>query len=271
MACANPPWHGLSGRRLFVSSLIWLGCAAGCGGSDDLALSTPYKPGTATVIGKGGDEYDVPTGGCKDTYCDTAVDRCSATGAADVIVDVNGKVVDVICYKQNVSVVQVPVDQVPSYTTPGNNSVLVIDGADDGVDVAGDVTVSGNNAVIYGSGPDTSVIGGTVRIEKNNAQIRGVRILGDVTIDKNNTKLVHCAMEGNLTISGNNTTVADCDIFGTVTISGNNTVLVGDRVNGASAVSGVNLTCSGNVRFDDANGDHVVDSAELGEPVICGG
>jgi len=252
--------------------LIWAGCAAGCGGnSDGLLGGTPYTPGSATVIGKGGDEYDIPTAGCRDAYCDAAVGTCSTTGAADVIVDAKGKVVDVICYKQDVSVVQVPVDQVSSYTTPGNNSVLVIDGADDGVDVAGDVTVSGNNAVIYGSGPDTSVIGGTVQIEKNNAQIRGVRIVGDVTIDKNNTKLVHCVVEGNLTISGNNTTVARCDVFGSVTITGNNTVLVDDRFNGASAVSATNLTCSGNLRFDDANGDHVVDSAELGGPVTCGG
>jgi hypothetical protein len=232
---------------------------------------TPYAPGTATVIGKDGDEYDVPTAGCKDALCDAAIGSCSATGAADVIVDAKGKVVDVICYKQDVSVVQVPVDQVPSYTTPGNNSVLVIDGADDGVDVAGDVTVSGNNAVIYGSGPDTSVIGGTVQVEKNNARIRGVRIMGDLTIDKNDTKLVYCVIEGNVTIVGNNTTIAECDVFGTVTISGNNTVLVDDRFNGTSAVSGKNLTCGANVRFDDADGDHVVATEEVGGPVTCGG
>ena len=257
---------------MLVLALTWAGCAAGCGGSSAGALTgTPYTPGSATVIGKGGDEYDTPTAGCRDTFCDAALDRCSATGAADVIVDANGKVVDVICYKQDVSVVQVPVDQVPSYTTPGNNSVLVIDGADDGVDVAGDVTVSGNNAVIYGSGPDTSVIGGTVQVEKNNAQIRGVRIVGDVTIDKNDTKLVLCVIEGNLTITGNNTTVAECDVFGTVTITGNNTVLVDDRFNGASTLSGINLVCSADIRFDDANGDHVADASELGGPVTCDG
>jgi hypothetical protein len=95
--------------------------------------------------------------------------------------------------------------------------------------------------------------------------------MGDLTIDKNDTKLVYCVIEGNVTIVGNNTTIAECDVFGTVTISGNNTVLVDDRFNGTSAVSGKNLTCGANVRFDDADGDHVVATEEVGGPVTCGG
>jgi hypothetical protein len=246
-------------------------CLAGCGGNSGGALSgsTPYDPGYATVIGDAGDEGPVSTAGCGDATCESTRDRCGADGAADVIVDANGTVVDVICYGQDVSVVHVPVDEIPSYTTPGNNAVLVIDGVDDGVDVAGDVTVSGNNAIIYGSGPGTSVIGGTVLVEKNNATIRGVRILGDLTIEKNNTKLVDCVIEGNLNIDGNNTTVAACDIFGTVTIQANNTVLVDDRFDGTDAISGGNLTCNSDVRFDDVDGDRVIESTEVGGPVVC--
>jgi hypothetical protein len=248
-------------------------CLTGCGGNSggELAGSTPYDPGYATIIGDAGDEGPVSTAGCRDATCETTRDRCGTDGAADVIVDADGTVVDVICYGQDVSVVHVPVDKVSSYTTPGNNAVLVIDGVDDGVDIAGDVTVSGNNAVIYGSGPDTSVIGGTVMVEKNNARIRGVRILGDLTIDKNNTKLVDCVIEGNLNINGNNTTIAACDVLGAVTIRANNTVLVDDRFGGTDAISGGNLTCSGDVRFDDVNGDRVVDSAEVRGPVACDG
>jgi hypothetical protein len=248
-------------------------CLTGCGGSGrgELAGSTPYDPGYATIIGDAGNEGPVSTAGCRDATCEETRDRCGPDGAADVIVDATGMVLDVICYGQDVSVVQVPVDRAPSYTTPGNNAVLVIDGVDDGVDVAGDVTISGNNAVIYGSGPDTSVIGGTVLVEKNNARIRGVRIMGDLTIDKNNTKLVDCVIEGNLNINGNNTTVAACDVLGAVTIRANNTILVDDRFGGTGAISGGNLTCSGDVRFDDINGDHVIDSAELRGPVVCDG
>ena len=69
---------------------------------------------------------------------------------------------------------------------------------------------------------------------------------------------------------GVNATVAECDIFGTVTISGLNTVLVSDRFAGVDTVSGGNLTCSQNVRFDDANGNHVVEASELGGSVTCG-
>jgi hypothetical protein len=69
---------------------------------------------------------------------------------------------------------------------------------------------------------------------------------------------------------GNNTTMAECDIFGTVPVSGLNTVLVSDRFAGVDTVSGGNLTYSQNVRFDDANGNHVVDASELGGSVTCG-
>jgi hypothetical protein len=198
------------------------------------------------------------------------VDRCGEKGAADVVVDAKGKVLDVICYAPDVAVSQVPTGQVPNYTTDGNNTVFVLDSQNDGPDVVGDVTISGNNAILYGSGPDVSVIGGTVAVDKNNAKIRGVRIQGDVTIDKNDTKLLFCVIEGNLTITGNNTTVAACDVFGKVTVTGLNTVLVGDRFAGTNTVSGHNLTCNDNVRFDDANGDRIVDSAEVGDPIVCG-
>ena len=240
-----------------------------CGSSDGAAFATPYTPGSETVVGKEPDPQPMPFGGCTDVTCKSANDRCGANGAADVIVDSSGKVVDVVCYGQDVNVEHVSVNNVPSYTSPGNNAVIVIDGAADGTDVAGDVTLTGNNAIVYGAGPDVSVIGGTVDVAKNNAKIRGVRILGDVTIDKNDTKLLFCIIEGNLTITGNNTTVAECDVYGTVTIDGNNTILVRDRFNGTDMLSAKNLTCSDVTRFDDANGNHVVEAAEVKGPIDC--
>lgn len=268
-----------SGRAFKFLGVFSVLCIAGgtaltgCGGSSDAALATPYHPGSATVVG---DKNDVGepdpslTDGCHDVGCQATRDKCGPNGAGDVILDASGKVLDVVCYGQDVSVVQVPANQVPNYDTPGNNTVLVIDGANDGLDVTGDVVIDGNNAVIYGAGPDTSVIGGTVAIEKNNAKIRGVRIQGDVTIDKNNTKLLYCVIEGNLTITGNNTTIAECDVYGAVSVSGLNTVLVSDRFAGIDAIPGQNLTCNDDRRFDDANGDHVIAEGELGGPVSCG-
>jgi hypothetical protein len=241
--------------------------AAGCAGDSPGGYSTPYAPGSAIYVGPPRDPT-YPTGPCHVEVCPDVPDACDPNDAADIVVDASGKSVDVICYGQDVAVATVPVDQVPSFEAK-NNTVLVIDSKADGPDVLGDLTISGNNAVVYGGGPDVSIIGGTVLVEKNNAKIRGVRIQGDVTIDKNNTKLLYCVIEGNLTISGNNTTVAACDVYGTVTIDGNNTVLVGDRFAGVNTVAGKNAECAGDLRFDDINADFEISDGELGGAVTC--
>jgi hypothetical protein len=221
-----------------------------------------------TVVGEepGGDEQTAST--CDSAQCEAAVDDCGNDGAADVIVDADGEVLDVICYGQDVNVDNVAVDETGNVSA-GNNTVLVLDGEDDGIDVEGDLTIDGNNAVIYGDGPDVSVISGTVLVEKNNAVIRGVRIQEDVEITKNNTKLLFCVIEGNLTITGNNTTVAECEVYGNVTITGLNTVLVRNYFEGVVSVSGDNLSCSDNYAFEDENEDFHLDDDEIGDEISC--
>jgi hypothetical protein len=242
---------------------------AGCGASTtESAGETPYRVGDATLLGeeKGGEEVRVTE--CDSLSCEAVGEQCGDEAAADVILNENGEVIEVLCYKQDVSVSTVDVSATGS-ATAGNNTVLVVDGVDDGLDVEGDVTISGNNAIIYGEGPDVSVIGGTLDIEKNNAIVRGVRIKEDVTIEKNNTKLVFCVIEGDLTITGNNTTLAECTVFGRVTIRGLNTVLVQNQFAGTDTVAGSNLTCNQNVRVDDANTDFAVSEDEVAGAVEC--
>lgn len=250
--------------------MTWGALLCACG-SDETEVVTPYEPGSATIIGEqAGGEAIVTLSGCNDGACTEAVEQCGADGAADVIVDDAGNVVEVICYGQDVAVEQIPAEQVDTYSTDQkNDTVLVLDGADDGVDVEGDVVVDGNNAVIYGEGPDVSVVSGTLQLEMNNAKIRGVRIQGDVIIDKNDTKLLYCVIEGDLTIIGNNTTVAECQVFGRVQITGLNTVFVRNGCEGAERLDGFNLTCNGNTSFADANDDFVVQDAELGAELEC--
>lgn len=214
--------------------------------------TTPYAPGDATVIGveQGGQAMTLDEA-CSEHECNEEVDACGDRAAADVILDENGEVVDVICYKQDVDVETLPIDEIES-ATAGNNTVLVLDDVADGADVIGDVTLEGNNVVVWGHGPDVSEIGGTVDIEKNNAVVRGVRIGGDMIISKNNAQLAFCEIEGNLTITGNNTTLAECTVHGSVTIEGVNTVLVQNRFTQAE-IAAKNLICNDNVLLTDAD------------------
>jgi hypothetical protein len=258
-------------RQPLLSLLVLVLAPTACGGSSAPSSGVPYHPGDVTVVSEPKNETVPAPAGCSSNDCTTALHRdCAQQDAADVVVDANGKVLDVICYTPDVQITPVTGSAAVPGVSAGNNGLIVVDGATDGVDVAGDVTLSGNNATVYGQGPDVSVIGGTVDVQKNNARIRGVRVQGDVTIDKNNTKLVFCVIEGNLTITGNNTTVANCDVFGTTTVTGQNTVLVGDRFGGPQTFTGDNLMCSTNFGFTDANGDAIVDASEVGDPVTCG-
>jgi hypothetical protein len=264
-------------RRVTVMVLAaGLSWSTGCG-SSDVPTRLPYKPGSTAIIGGQFDNPDglavmnvsTPSGDAcidLDGACVKPQTECGADGTADVLLDDNGAVVDVICYPNSgVSVESFEGD----VHKVGNDVVLVFDDQDDGVDVDGDVTIDGNNVTLYGHGPDVSVIGGDLHIDKNNSLVRGIRVQGDVVIDKNNPSMVDCVIEGDLTIKGNNVSVALCEVWGKLVIEGNNAVLVSNRFRQPPEVQGKNLVCSGNVAFDDANADNVIDPDELGAAIDC--
>jgi len=248
-------------RSAFLPLFITLAC------SSDPQTATPYQPGDITVLGEalGGRPDRIDR--CGDE-CAPVHQKCGDDAAADVILDERGKVADVICYEQDVRVETLNIDRVKSADV-GNKTVLVLDGIDDGVDVEGNVVISGNNATVWGEGPDVSVIGGTLKITKNNAVVRGVRIRGDVGVTKNNAQFSRCVIEGDLTVTGNNATFADCVILGDVKIAGVNTVLAQNRFGKSYDIRGKNLTCNENYTFSDADEDGDFDDSEVGDLVNC--
>lgn len=254
-------------RTLFVALLLTapLACA------DQADPKVPYRLGQALVIGqeKGGRLTQVDES-CDSYACQVVRERCGEDTYADVVLDESGEVADVLCFRGNVTVREIGPEAVPS-AEAGNNTVLVLDDVDDGPDVTQGVVLAGNNAVVYGAGADVSVIGGGLSVEKNNAMVRGITIAGDVTIDKNNAQLSFVVIEGNLTLNGNNATLTESTVFGNLTVNGNNVVLVQNQLQGTDQLAGQNLTCNGNVRFDDADGDGRIEQSELGDVVACTG
>lgn len=241
-------------KKTYVSgftSLLTLLTLVACG--NEASVERPYAPGDITLIGQalGGTEVHLSQCGKR---CATVEKTCGEGAAADVILDESGAALDVICFKPNLDVQHVgeaPVSRVEV----GNNTVLVFDEVSDGFDVEKDVVVKGNNVVVWGKNPDVASIGGTLKIEKNNAVVRGVRIRGDVAITKNNAQLSFCVIEGNLTITGNNTTLAECEVHGNITIAGVNTVLVANRFAQPGPIEGKNLSCNNNYLLGDHDGD----------------
>lgn len=291
-----------------VRAIPWLLLGLGCSSSSGSG-PYPYKPGTTQVIGASSPGASSPgdpstaigtsktgTGSAGSgatsvtpiaTY--TAVtpaspDAClevegkclkpqkdclDADATADVIVGPDGTQLAVVCYP-NRDYDVISIGDAPVKTAPlGNNTVVVFDDAADGLDVEGDVTISGNNVILWGYGPDTAVIGGNLAIEKNNAIVRGVRINGDVTIDKNNASLIDCVIMGNLTITGNNVNLALCQIWGKLKIEGKNAVFVSNLVAGDQPVAGDNLRCNDNHHFADANADLTFQPGEVTDAISC--
>lgn len=239
----------------YILASLWLSsCTSGSSGGPSSESPVPYRLGQALVIGEvdGGQVTSVDAS-CESDECVAVRERCGEGAYADVVVGQNGQVLDVLCYRGNAEVRELGVASVET-ATAGNDTVLVLDDVADGEDVVGDVVLLGNNAVVYGHGADVSRIGGGLAIDKNNAIVRGVAILGDVTISKNNAQLAFTEIFGDLTISGNNTTLAECIVHGEVQIDGVNTVLVNNRFGGARTLVGKNLECNGNTAFDELGG-----------------
>lgn len=253
-----------------IALLVAFGTVLACG-EEHREPSLPYSLGQALVIGpeKGGHQTRLEQA-CDDAgeQCRQAVDSCGNEAYADVVLDEERDVLDVICYPGNATVREIGVDTVPS-AEAGNHTVLVLDDVDDGPDVSGDVTLTGNGAVVYGSGAGVSVIGGNLAIDKNNATVRGVRIQGNVVVSKNNARFAFCEIDGDLTISGNNATVAECVVHGQVHIEGNNAVFVRNELGSNDTLSGKNLSCHANTRLDESAEDAPAEADAGASPAIA--
>lgn len=251
----------------FLSTTTVAFALVACGGEDEkTADKFGSEKGVTTVVGdgKGGSAYLTPEGDeCLevelDEECVRPQDKCGADQRADVIVDQNGKVVEIVCYPGD--------DAPPTVDGEGdvdldkeNNGVVAVDGDDDGVDVEGNVTSRGNNVTIYGEGADVSVIGGNVSADGNNFSARGVTVKGDVTINANNGTLVLSVIEGDVIYNGNNFVMAETTVLGNVKITGNNAKLLGNKIAGTLEIIGKESLCDGNVKYVDG---------QAGEALSC--
>jgi hypothetical protein len=274
----NDDWRSAM-RMLPLSVALGLAILA-CGGDDgaptgDNTAYTSDPDKTVVVGGQGGTAsgaqssqgcVQLPSGECADAK------QCAAGERRDVIVDTAGKVVAVVCYPADATPPNIDSQGDVNLSKNDNNGVVAVDGANDGVDIAGNVKASGNNVVVYGEGAGVSVIGGNVESTGNNFSVRGVTIKGDVRVQGNNATLVLCVIEGNVLLEGNNNVIADCSILGKVEIKGVNNVLVANEIGGGVALGeDKNTVCDNNVVWTDANANKLFDPGEGGAAITCGG
>lgn len=251
-------------------------CTVGCGESGAHSHVVPWgSDDTATLLDPDREAtvYSIPEAdGCVGpdaVGCVAPRKECEA--GAEVVLGSDGKALETICYPKGDTLSVDEIEQKSGNVAQNeNNAVIVLDDADDGVDIHGDLAVDANNVVVYGENPANSVVEGDVDVDGNNIIVRGVSIQGDVTIEANNAVFLRCVIEGNLVVIGNNAVIAACDVFGSVEVRGNNTKLVQNHVVGALTDKGKNTHCDQNVQASDANADMVLESSELGAAISCG-
>ena len=230
---------------------------------------TPFPLGQAMVYGGdgGGVRVDV-TPSCQSEACLAVRERCGERAYAEVMLDRAGAIADVACYRGDLHIVELGTSPVIGLDDQPD-TVIVFDSIDDGPDLYGNATLSEDNVVLYGAGAQVSVVGGELGIEGSGAMVRGLRIAGDVVIDRAGANLALVEIEGELFINADDVTVTESVVKGRVHVGGSGAVLVRNLLN-ASHLSGTRLKCNLNQRFADADGDGLIDAAELGGEVSCG-
>lgn len=264
-------------RTFVISTALVSAVVVACGGASPSELGTPFTGAAdrTVVVGDGkGTVLATPTGSdCVNvgSTCVKPQDKCGPGARADIIVDPNGNVVEIVCYPP-LADATAPTESTGNVELgKDNKAVVTLDGVADGVDIVGNVASAGNNVTVYGQGPGVSVIGGSVTAEGNNFSLRGVTVQKNVEVRGNNATAVLCEVFGDFLVEGNNAVIAECTIFGKLTIRGNNAKLVANKVAGGIVVEGKETVCSANVAFVDTNENRVLDSGETGAALTCEG
>jgi|GEM_PF-2548972 len=280
-----------------LSSLLVLG-ATSCGPdetasgytvSEGAGDDTDYGDDTDVVIKPGGtadDQFIVsgePDGNCVqiENDCveiDEAKGRyCDGDGAqADIILDENGEVIEVVCYpapESGAPLEEVAVGEDGMTEVPQNVSgaVIVFDEETNGEPLEGDITLDAERVSFFGNGVDETIIDGNLSFASNNARARGITVTGDLSVarNSNNNAITFCKVQGSVSVEGNGMRLVNCQVFGDVSVTGNDATLVNIGVQGEWEVNG-GSTCHGCYSFVDEDEDFIVLEEEEGDPLSCG-
>ncbi len=244
---------------------------------DDSAVIVAADGNTFVVTGSGtaGDCVDID-GNCVD-LADVQGRYCDEEGAqADVILNEEGDVIEVICYPpadDGTPVEELEVGDDGKIELPQNESgsVIIFPEDTDGTVLEGDLTLEAERTTLFGNGVEETIIGGDLVVESNNSRVRGLTVEGKVRFpsNSNNSALILCKIHGNLEVESNGFSAANCEVYGDVKVSGNGATLVNIGVGGGWMVSD-NAVCEGCYSFADENEDFELADEEVGDPVDCG-
>lgn len=253
--------------RISVAALL-----SACGDDDGASRSRlPYDADKTILIGADGtDVQSTPSGtACIDLTngeCVQPQRECGEDAYADVLLDSQGEVIDVVCLPTNATTPIVAVED-GSATLTDDGAVVILDPADR----QGSIVVKGNEAILYGDSPAKTVIDGDLTLQGNESTVRGVTVTGDLKFEGNSAELYYCVIHGDVVLKGNNNFISNCTIFGSIIGSGNDDEIVSNYVDGSITLGGSPDECRDNRIFTDADKDMSLDAAEAtaAKPLEC--
>jgi hypothetical protein len=258
-------------REAHTIGLLLLGLMA-CSRDESPGRGLPYRPATTVVIGadSNSEVYGTPAGdACVEldgNQCLRPQRECGPGAYADVLLDHDGNVVEVVCLPVEDTT---PIVDVRGGVAriPDNGAVVRLDGPAR----RGDITVQGNTAVVYGDSPAKVVIDGDLMLRGNTSTVRGVTITGNVEFEGNTAALYYCVVYGDVILRGNENLVSNCVIHGSIRSSGNEDRLIANYLTGAIRVEGAPDECRDNRLFTDTDRDRILDDAERTDarPLEC--
>lgn len=285
---------------LILTTALLIVCSSAACGPDETASGysvtegagddTNYGDNTDVVITPGGTQDDQfivsgePDGSCvqiEDACVEIGEAKgryCDQDGAqADIILDENGEVLEVVCYpppESGAPLEEVSVSEDGTVNVPQNasGSVIVFDETTNGEPLEGDITLDAERVSFFGNGVDETIIDGNLSFASNNARARGLTVTGDLSVAKNsnNNAITFCKVHGSVDVQGNGMRLVNCQVFGDVSVAGNGATLVNIGVQGEWDVNS-GASCHGCYSFEDEDEDFIVLEEELGDSLSCGG
>lgn len=198
-------------------------------------------------------------------YCD------QAAAQKDVIV-VDGQVQSLLCSPaptQGTEVSVVESDKSVEIKDNESNKVVTFAPTLDGTPIVGDIKVESNDVSVRGNGEDKTIITGNVSFKGNNVRLRNMTIQGNLEVDGENAALFFVTVYGNLHSKGNNVTIVSATVLGDFHVEGNGAVLTSNRVVKNWKIDSSGDLCADNRAFVDANENHIAETSELGNSLVC--
>lgn len=259
-------------RISLALSLITL-LLASCGDEDTAgAVDLPYDGDQTVILGGSNDGQVVSTPDGSDCIevtggCVKPQDTCGANARADVVVDADGNLVEVVCYPTDLDESQIQ-DTNDNFKPDDSNIVIFLDQDGAGLNLDGNIDLKGNNVVVYGSGDDKSIIDGNLKLIGQNITVRGVRVTGNLDVDGANATILLTTVQGNLHLKTSGNLVSHSAVLGNVQVDQGDNELHHNLAASDWNIK-ASVTCSDNTAFVDANENLTFDDGEAGDPLMC--